>query len=73
MRRWVMHLPCDLRPGHFVFAPCIQASLLEVDQEVKRESFKEPFLAIWFDFHSLASSSMVIELVKIICLCARLI
>ena len=45
MRRWVTHLPRDLRPRHFLFAPRLQTVHLEV--EVKRESFREPFFAMF--------------------------
>ena len=38
MRRWVTHLPRDLMPGHLVFAPRIQTSHPEVDQEVNQEA-----------------------------------
>ena len=41
LRKWVTHLPRDLRPRHFLFAPRLQTVHPEV--EVKQESFREPF------------------------------
>ena len=46
MRRCVTHPLHDLRPRYFVFVPHLKTLHPEVDQEVKRESFKKPSFAM---------------------------
>ena len=67
MRRWVTHLPHDLRPRRFLFAPLLQMLHPEVDQEVKQESFKEPSFAMFCLVHWLLCEWSVSE--HIVCLC----
>ena len=69
MRRWVTHLPRDLRPRHFLFAPRLQTVHPEV--EVKQESFREPFCYVLVFVHWLLCAWSVSG--RIISLCACLI